>query len=173
MDTLLIRTTGLVGLSLGMAAMTSRKDARMKGLMSCSSVAWSANLFLLGAYSSSALSLVSASRQLTCWRLAHLQGRAQALLCAMFVLVTLTTGVLTWQGAVSALTLFASVCSTVAMFYLAGTPLRLAMALSSALWLINAFLFHAWEQVASGSLTLLATAVGLWQLRQTAKSSAE
>jgi hypothetical protein len=84
--------------------------------------------------------------------------------CAFFTALTLAAAVITWNGWLSVVTLTASIISTWAMFYLRGATLRLVMLLVSGMWMVNAWQYESWEQMAANVVTAAAAAYGAWQL---------
>ena len=60
----------------------------------------------------------------------------------------------------------ASVISTYAMFYLQGSRLRWTMLAVSALWMVNAWTCHSWEQIAANLLTAAAALAGAWRAQR-------
>ena len=70
---------------------------------------------------------------------------------AIFVLLT----VLSWQGLVSLLPVFAVLNTTWALFYLDNRWMRLTLLASSAAWISNDLYWHAWPALLAESVAVL------------------
>lgn len=161
-----VHASGLGALLLNVVALIHSCERKLRIQSSLAGAAWALNNLLLGAHTAAALSLVSAGRTAT--SAATLSAGVQRR-CAAFVgfaLVTLIVGALTWHGWPSLPIVAASLLSTFAMFYLRGGRLRLAMLLSSALWMHSAWFHDSWEQMLANLLTAAAALVGLWRLER-------
>jgi hypothetical protein len=159
-ELLLIHATGVCALALNVVALVHPCERALRIQSGLAGMVWALNNLLLGAHTAAALSLVSAGR--TASSAATLSAR-EAIRRSVFIgflALTLLIGALTWHGWPSALLMLASVLSTVAVFYLRGRALRLAMLLVSALWMYNAWLYDSWEQVAANLLTAVAALLG-------------
>jgi len=157
---LLIHATGVCALVLNVSALVRRCEKALRLHSGLSGTIWALNNLLLGAHTAAALSLVSAGRTaasaVTLDAAAAVRHRA----CAGFVALTLAVTLLTWHGWPSALVLVASVMSTLALFYLRGHTLRMTMLGVSALWMVNAWMYDSWEQMAANVVTALAALYG-------------
>jgi hypothetical protein len=123
-------------------------------------VIWALNNLLLGAHTAAALSLVSASRTATSAITLSAREDIRRTVFIGFLVLTVLMGALTWHGWPSAPLVLASLLSTVAVFYLRGRAMRMAMLLVSALWMHNAWLVDSWEQMAANALTAAAALYG-------------
>src|SRR5262252_3889281 len=155
---LLIHATGICALALNVSALLRRCERALRIHSGLSGAIWALNNLLLGAHTAAALSLVSAGRTATSAATLSAALRVRHAACAGFVALTLAITVFTWHGWPSALLLLASLLSTCAMFYLRGSTLRWTMLLVSALWMVNAWTYDSWEQMAANLVTA-ATAV--------------
>ncbi len=159
----LIHLTGMCALVLNVLAIVKTCERRLRLQSGVAGLAWALNNLLLGAHLAAALSLVSAGR--TASSAATLQGNAarrrQAFVA--FAALTLLVCALTWQGWLSAILLTASLLSTYSMFYLRGPALRWVMLLVSMLWMINAWSYGSWEQVAANAATAAAALYAAWR----------
>jgi len=164
MDTeFLIHLTGLSALVLNVLAIVRTCERRLRLQSGAAGLVWALNNLLLGAHSAAALSLVSAGR--TASSAATLQGGEGRRRLAFFAFTALTVLVaaLTWQGWLSVFLVIASLLSTYAMFYMRGRALRWAMLLVSTLWLVNAWSYGSWEQVAANAATSAAALYAAWR----------
>ena len=164
MDTeFLIHLTGLSALVLNVLAIVRTCERRLRLQSGAAGLVWALNNLLLDAHSAAALSLVSAGR--TASSAATLQGGEGRRRLAFFAFTALTVLVaaLTWQGWLSVFLVIASLLSTYAMFYMRGRALRWAMLLVSTLWMVNAWSYGSWEQVAANAATAAAALYAAWR----------
>jgi hypothetical protein len=157
---LLIHVTGVCALALNVLALVHPCERALRIQSGLAGVIWALNNLLLGAHTAAALSLVSAGRTASSAVTLNAHESTRRAVFAGFLALTLLMGALTWHGWSSALMVLASVLSTVAVFYLRGRALRLAMLLVSALWMHNAWLYDSWEQMAANVLTAAAALFG-------------
>ena len=159
----LIHLTGVCALVLNVLAIIRTCERRLRVQSGIAGLVWALNNLLLGAHSAAALSLVSAGR--TASSAATLQSGAarRRLAFAGFVALTLLVSALTWQGWLSVFLVTASLLSTYAMFYMQGSALRWVMLLVSMLWMINAWSYGSWEQVAANAATAAAALYAAWR----------
>ena len=168
MDTeFLIHLTGLSALVLNVLAIVRTCERRLRLQSGIAGLVWALNNLLLGAHSAAALSLVSAGR--TASSAATLQsGEGRRRLAFVgFTALTVLVAALTWQGWLSVLLVIASLLSTYAMFYMRGRALRWAMLLVSALWMVNAWSYGSWEQVAANAVTAGTALYAAWRTGRT------
>jgi len=169
MDTeFLIHLTGVCALVLNVLAIIRTCERRLRVQSGIAGLVWALNNLLLGAHSAAALSLVSAGR--TASSAATLQSGAlrRRLAFAGFAALTLLVCALTWQGWLSVFLVTASLLSTYAMFYMQGPALRWVMLLVSMLWMINAWSYGSWEQVAANAATAVAALYAAWRAARAA-----
>jgi hypothetical protein len=159
----LIHLTGICALVLNVLAIMRTCERRLRLQSGMAGLVWALNNLLLDAHSAAALSLVSAGR--TASSAATLQsGEARRRLAFFgFAALTLLVAALTWQGWLSALLVSASLLSTYSMFYMRGLALRWVMLLVSMLWMINAWSYGSWEQVAANAATGAAALYAAWR----------
>ena len=153
----LIHLTGVCALVLNVLAIVRTCERRLRLQSGAAGLVWALNNLLLGAHSAAALSLGSAGR--TASSAATLQGGEgrRRLAFVAFTALTVLVAALTWQGWLSVLLVIASLLSTYAMFYMRGRALRWAMLLVSTLWMVNAWSYGSWEQVAAKELWMQRT----------------
>lgn len=161
---LLIHASGLAALVINVLALLCRCDLAMRRQSVVAGCLWTLNNVLIDATAAAALSAVSVSRTVTSAATLDRGHVARRNTCAFFTALTLAAGALTWNGWLSAVTLTASIISTWAMFYLRGATLRLVMLLVSGMWMVNAWQYDSWEQMAANLVTAGAAAYGAWQL---------
>jgi len=161
---LLVHATGVAALLVNVCALLCRCEVALRRRSVFAGFLWAINNVLLGAHSAAALTVVSASRTATSASTLERSCAARRNACLVFAGLTVTASLITWGGWVSAVTLVASVLSTYAMFYMRGVPLRLAMLAASLLWMVNAWQFGSWEQMAANVITGSVAAYGAWTL---------
>jgi len=161
---LLIHASGLAALVINVLALLCRCDLAMRRQSVVAGCLWTLNNVLIGATAAAALSVVSVSRTVSSAATLESSRIARRNSCAFFTALTLVAALITWNGWLSLVTLTASVISTWAMFYLRGATLRLVMLLVSAMWMVNAWQYESWEQMAANVVTAGAAAYGAWQL---------
>jgi hypothetical protein len=159
----LIHLTGMSALVLNVLAIVRTCERRLRLQSGMAGLVWALNNLLLDAHSAAALSLVSAGR--TASSAATLQSgeRRRRLTFIGFALLTALVAALTWQGWLSVFLVTASLLSTYAMFYMRGPALRWVMLLVSMLWMINAWSYGSWEQVAANAATGAAALYAAWR----------
>jgi len=161
--------TGLAALVLNISCLLCRCDLALRRQSVAAGVLWALNNLVLGAQAAAALSVVSASRTATSAVALQRGHAARRNLCLLFLGITVTAALLTWHDAWSALTLAGSLLSTLAMFYLRGSRLRLAMLASAVLWMVNAWQVGSWEQMAANLMTMATAAWGALNARDSAR----
>ena len=159
----LIHLTGMCALVLNVLAIVRTCERRLRLQSGVAGLVWALNNLLLDAHSAAALSLVSAGR--TASSAATLQSgeTRRRLAFVAFAALTLLVAALTWQGWLSVFLVAASLLSTYSMFYMRGRALRWVMLLVSMLWMINAWSYGSWEQVAANAATGAAALYAAWR----------
>lgn len=159
----LIHLTGVCALVLNVLAIIRTCERRLRVHSGIAGLVWALNNLLLGAHSAAALSLVSAGRTASSAATLESGAARRRLAFAGFAALTLLVSVLTWQGWLSVFLVTASLLSTYAMFYMQGSALRWVMLLVSMLWMINAWSYGSWEQVAANAATAVAALYAAWR----------
>lgn len=170
MDLLYIRASGIVALTITMLGLVAPKDRNMLRFLTVGALFWALNNLLIGAHTACVLSLLSSVRTWTSLRISGQPFSTRISVCLSFCAAAFAAAAATWMGALSLLPMSGALLSTAGNFLLKGVRLRLALGLSNALWLTSAIHFHAWEQVVSLCVTLLATCFGVWRAYQGAAS---
>lgn len=165
MSTLLIHATGFAALALNVTALVHRSDRSLRSTTGWASALWAVNNLLMGAQSAAALSVLSVGRQASASVVQDRSAMTRHLACTGFVLLTFVLAALTWNGVATLLITAGSLLATVAMFYMRGVPLRLAMIGVAALWMYNAWAYDSWWQMFANLLTAGAAAFGAWRAR--------
>jgi len=167
----LIHLTGLCALVLNILAIVRTCERRLRLQSGMAGLVWALNNLLLDAHSAAALSLVSAGR--TASSAATLQSgeTRRRLACAGFAALTVLVAALTWQGWLSVFLVAASLLSTYSMFYMRGPALRWVMLLVSMLWMINAWSYGSWEQVAANAATAATALYAAWRAERAVSQS--
>lgn len=120
---------------------------------------WGLMYALLGAWTAALTMAFTAFRTgISGWLSARLTMRPawqRHLLVAGFLLVFSLLALLSWQGPISLLPWLAACNTTIALFYLEQRRLRLALLISSALWISNDLLWHAWPALVAETISVL------------------
>ena len=168
---LLIHATGLAALALNVLALLRTCERSLRMQSGLAGVVWALNNLLLGAHTAAALSLVSAGRTATSAATLQSGERLRRMAFLGFGALALAIGALTWHGWPSVLLIVASVLSTYAVFYLRGLQLRWSMIFVSALWMVNAWTYDSWEQMAANVVTAVAALYGAWRVDRSVRST--
>jgi len=121
---------GLAGCAIGIAGYLLSDDGRLKAMIGASALVMALHYLLLGAVTGAGAALVTASRSFLSLKTA-LRPTAP-----LFVLAYLLIGHLSYETAADLLPVAAGICGTLAMFYLADVPMRLALAVTIFCWLL-------------------------------------
>jgi hypothetical protein len=168
-NTLLIHVSGLVALALNVVALVCTCERSLRLRSGVAGMIWALNNFLMGANVAAALSVVSAGR--TAASAVTLgERRPRAIVFAIFAVLTLVVGWLTWGGWASLLMIVASLMSTYAVFHLTGRSLRWVMLAVSALWMFNAWSVGSWEQMAANVISAAASLYGACRMSRPASA---
>ncbi|MED5619922.1 YgjV family protein [Ideonella sp. BN130291] len=162
---LFVHATGLAALAVNVLSLLCRCDMTLRRRSMFAGCLWTLNHVLLGAHSAAALTVVSISRTATSATTLDGSRVARRNIFLVFIGITLAVSAATWGGWASAVTLLAAIMSTYAMFYMRGARLRLSMLAGSLLWMVNAWQYGSWEQMAANLLTACAAVYGAWTLR--------
>jgi len=162
-NALLIHATGLVALALNVVALACTCERTLRLRAGAAGMLWALNNLLLGAHAAAALSVVSAGRSATSAATLHDDGRARRVAFCAFVALTVAVGAMAWNGVPALVMTAASLLSTHAVFHLTGRPLRWTMLLVSAMWMLNAWIYGSWEQMAANVASGAAAAIGAWR----------
>ena len=159
----LIHLTGVCALVLNVLAIVRTCERRLRLQSGMAGLVWALNNLLLDAHSAAALSLVSAGRNASSATTLQSNETRRRLAFVVFTVLTVLVCALTWQGWLSLFLVTASLLSTYSMFYMRGPALRWVMLLVSMLWMINAWSYGSWEQVAANVATAGAALYAAWR----------
>ena len=163
-----VHATGLAALVINVLALLGRCDVALRRQSILAGFLWAVNNVLLGAHSAAALSVVSATRTATSAATLDRGRIARRNTCLLFGAMTIAASAATWTGWIGTITLVAALMSTYAMFYMRGVTLRLTMLVVSMMWMVNAWQYGSWEQMAGNVLTACAAGYGAWTLSRRA-----
>ena len=170
-NAVLIHATGLCALALNLVALVCTCERSLRLRSGIAGMVWALNNFLLGANVAAALSVVSAGRTATSAVTLNRAGLQRRLAFGGFCALTMLVGALTWTGWGSLLMVGASLISTYAVFHLTGRSLRWVMLAVSAMWMVNAWSYGSWEQMAANVLSAAASLFGAFRLGRLAESA--
>ncbi len=163
MSPIFVHVTGFAALAFNIFGLVGTSDRSLRSSTGWASALWAANNLIIGANSAAALSALSVGRQASASAVQDKSKRSKVLSCAAFLAVTILIGALTWNGAVTLVTMAGSMLSTYAMFFMRGVFLRVAMIAVASLWMFNAFAYDSWWQMAANALNGGAAAFGAWR----------
>jgi hypothetical protein len=169
---LLAHAAGIAALGLSIRSSSHHCDRALRRHSFLAGVCWALNYFLLGAAVGGALSCVSAARSGTATLVEDRDLRSRALACSIFVLASIGIAILTWTDWTTLLPVAASILTTIAVFFLRGAWLRVALLVSALLWTQIVFQVHSPEQMIGNFLGIVAASVGLWRVRRRASAQA-
>jgi len=169
----LVHASGIAALVVNVCALLCRCEVALRRQTVAAGCLWAINHVLLGAHSAAALSVVSASRTATAASTLERSRIARRNAFLAFAALTVVAGLATWNGWTSGVTLAASVMSTYAMFYMRGAALRLSMLAASMLWMVNAWEYGSWEQMAANVVTGVVAAYGAWTVSRSAPAPSD
>jgi len=158
---LLIHVTGLAALGLNVVALACTCERSLRLRSGAAGIIWALNNFLLGSHAAAALSVVSAGRTATSAVTLNAAGQLRCAAFVAFMTLTSMIGVLTWNGVPTLVMTAASLLSTYAMFHMTGRVLRWMMLLVSVMWMLNAWIYGSWEQMAANVLSAGACMMGV------------
>jgi len=158
---LLIHLTGLAALGLNVVALACTCERSLRLRSGAAGIVWALNNLLLGAHAAAALSVVSAGRTATSAATLNGARRLRRVAFLAFMALTLIIGVLTWNGVPALVMTSASLLSTYAVFHMTGKVLRWVMMLVSVMWMLNAWIYGSWEQMAANVLSAGACVLGV------------
>jgi hypothetical protein len=167
---ILVHATGIAALGLSVRSTMHCCDRGLHRGYFLAGILWALNNFLLGAATGAALSCVSVARTGTASLVSKRDNRIRIGACALFILVSLVTASLTWQGWLTLLPVAASVLVTYAAFFLSGSRLRLALLIGAMLWTQNVLSLHSPEQIGGNLLGIVAATIGFWRTRKIASA---
>jgi hypothetical protein len=167
----LVHATGLCALALNVIALLRRCEKKLRLQSGVAGLLWALNNVLLGANAAAALTLVSAGRTATSAATLQRGERTRRTALATFAALTVVVGLLTWDGWTTGFVIGASLWSTYAMFCMTGRALRLSMLAVCGLWMVHAWSYDAWEQMAANAVTACVALYGAWRLERVPGSS--
>lgn len=141
----IISLIGYVALGVGVLSYILKKQNHAKSVSGLSSFIWFIDLYLIGAFTASALQLLLALRT---WAsmIFHKKSHRHALFMVTFSAIIIFTFV-TWQGYKSLIPLVASLISTIAFCYMNNENMRKMMVATSAFWLLNGLVWDSNSQM--------------------------
>lgn len=114
---------------------------------------WGTQYCLLDAWTAGLTMACTALRSLLSGQLASSDFRHWA--AAGFSLLFAVLTLLSWQGGLSLLPCFAVINTTLALFYLANRPMRIALLASSIAWIANDIYWQAWPALLAETIAML------------------
>lgn len=149
---LITRLIGLAAVTIGIAAFIRQDDKSVKKMMSMASLLWVIYHATLGAWTASAISAISMSRQFLSARLDASHKLGQRLMY-VFLSINAIALAITWHGPISMCPFIGSSISTYAMFKLKHERFRYAMLASGLMWGVSAAYFQAYEALTATAIS--------------------
>ncbi|EJW10293.1 hypothetical protein A33M_0230 [Rhodovulum sp. PH10] len=140
---------GYVAFVFGFSAFLQKRDTPLKALNAAECLAYTLHFALLGNPPAAACALISSARSVLA-----VTVRAKGIVWIVLAVIA-ATGFVVVRTPLGILPVIATCSATLAMFLMRGIPMRLALLLATALWLVN--------NIASGSIggTLLESFIAL------------
>ncbi|PZQ46923.1 MAG: hypothetical protein DI551_04330 [Micavibrio aeruginosavorus] len=132
--------SGYIALVIYIAAYAFKSDNVMKVTFSISNVLWVVHYYLIGAHTAALTTLIITLRNVLSLNSDNLPEHKKKVMAAIFAVILLIAGIITWAGLVSIIPVSATIAATYMMFYLKGVKLRQAFWVLDAGWLLHAIL---------------------------------
>ena len=154
---------GIAALILGCGAWLLKDRERVLILAGIGSFFWAGHFLLIGAASAGAVNIVVSLRTVLASRVKSAHAR-HALFFSFFVIFILIS-YFTWQGPISLAPVLAAIWATFCYAYLPNIQMRIAVLLSSLLWLGQSIYWESWQNMLSEILKIGVTFIGLARLK--------
>jgi hypothetical protein len=143
------QSIGYVAFVLGVAAFLQRVDKRLKLLIASESLVYAVHFALLGNLPASASALISCVRSFLAVK------RRPPVWAASIIVVSVAAGAVLVRNGAGWLPIIASCVATLAVFFLRGIPMRLALLSCTLLWLANNIITRSIGGIALESLVAI------------------
>lgn len=156
---------GFIALGLFILVFQVNKRPAMLKLSMWAAFTYAIHYFLLGAYTGSALSLVTAIRNYAYSK--YGTAKYRSLLPVVFTIIFIAVGIVTWQGPLSFLPLCTSVAGAIA-YWQSPRVIRVVELLSTPLLLLYNVASHSYPGILIEILFFASTLIGVYRfdLRQ-------
>ena len=157
---LFIQLVGALGVVAGVISFQCKKRTSILLFRTLNESIFTVQYILLGAYTGAAMNIVGCARNITFTK--KKEGSRRAI--ALFSILFLAFGLLTWQGPKSILIIAAKILATVAYGNKNTTVVRSVILLTSVSWLIYSILIGTVAGVVNEAFTLGSLIVGILRL---------
>ena len=142
------------------AVFQSNKRKRMLVMQTLSALLWTAHFFLLGAFTGSAMNLITVGRNYVFFEVGKKRDvRIPLMIGAVFILAA----ILTWQGPSSLLPLTGSLIGTLAFWQIKPHYIRLIAIPGPCCWFAYNVLSRSYAGMMTDSLVLLSVLLGIYR----------
>jgi hypothetical protein len=147
-----------IGFAFAIFQVNTRKKMLVLSTISC--FFWVCHFFLLGAYTGSAMNLLTAGRNYTFYKLNKKRKRKifYGLIAAFIV-----ADILTWSGPKSLLPLAGSVIGTIAFWQLNPRKIRLIIIFGPCCWFVYNIIIHSYAGMAADTTGVISILVGIYR----------
>jgi len=161
-----IQLIGFVAMALMIASFQARKRATMILIQSIASCLWVAQFVLLGGFTGAAMNLLAIARGVVYLQKRKYRWASERWIPALFGVLFVLTGVLTWEGPISLLPMFSMVLSSVSLFISEERTIRLLSLIASPPWLVYDFLTGSAAGTVSEVLSFTSIVIALIRFRK-------
>ena len=162
MPDILIRLLGIYGLILCVIPFQFKKHKQIVLFKMTSELLFSAQYFLMGAYTGAVLDLISGLRNFLFYKFVE-KKRSTTPIIVAFGLLVLVLGILSWTSWLSLLPIGAKLLTTISYGMKKERLLRFITLPSCLLWLSYNALVGAWEAMIGDSLALISILIAIYK----------
>lgn len=149
---------GLAGLTLSLTIFQLNKRKNMLQISVLASMLYTIQYILLGAYSGAAMNIVGGSRNYAYYKISPSKKHLWVLL--IFISLAILGTLLTWQGPISLLALFGSICGTISTWQKKPKYIRRWALLSPPLWFAYNVIAGSYPGMVSEVIMLTSNLIG-------------
>ena len=166
-----VQGIGVIALLLDIFSVQFKFRKQILGMQIAASSTWVCHFFLLGAYAGAAMNSVGIIRSVSYYKWRG-RNRPKWVLIGVLVLSMIMT-VVTWQGVVSLLPMFAMIVAAFGFWQRNEQRLRLLLLGAVPLWFAYNLTFSSYAGMLSDSLALFSTLIALYRYRYQGVSELE
>lgn len=159
---ILIRLTGLLGLSLGVIAFQFKNHKQIMLCKIFAEVAYCAQYTLLGAYTGGAIGAISVIRNYLFRRQVE-KGKSTLPLIIIFSIFIVIICAVTWAGPLSLLPLFSKVISCISYGMKNPKKLRIITLPTCFMWVTYNLFVGSWEAMIGDSLSAISIMIAIYK----------
>lgn len=114
-----------------------KDEKKLKTILTVSGLFWMGNFWLLGSYTSFYITLINTIRQLASRVMHDSTYKKRLQLTYFFVVITILSGVLSWQNWVSFFPTCAATITTISLFLWESKRMRIGLLFAEFSWTVN------------------------------------